>query len=761
MDILNTRRGRMPSIYRELPFSYLMMGILFVIIATVVLAGIWTSYETSRTHLEDEAAGLRAMTESHINTSFRMIDASLKLYDSTYNEEMKDAFVVVMAEYDRTGRDPSRMDLEGLKDRVGGMDIYVIDDRSVVEYTTKPSDLGLDFTVIYPDFVEYLDSIRNTPGFYPDRVVKDWTTRRMTKYSYMPTPDHRYVIELGLASEVFEEERMGLDYFEIVDEVRSFNPYLEDVLLFQTQKRLIHNSSYVPTPEESAMLDYLLRQNRTTQVVEDPASERTVVWEVVDLRDPDYGSDMSLFVKLTYNDALLAREQNELAFVNAFSALLVLMTGGLLAASVARRVSRPMEQIAADIDAIAAGDLDHAIRPVGGAELSRLADKTGVMVDRLKEQIRRREASEQRFTDLVQLLPLGVFETDLDGDVTFANPAALEALGLGADDLRRGLTIFAAIAPRDRERATASFAAVLRGERAGESEFTGLRSDGSTFSMLTSIAARCENGAVAGVRGSIVDITRLKQVEEEVRRMNAELEERVAQRTHELQAFTYSVSHDLRAPLRAIDGYSSILSQTAAPRLEAREQHYLAEVRATVRQMNALVDGLLALSRLDRQEPVRERVAPAPLVLEVVGVVLEQDPDRTVTVTVGDLPPCCADRAMLRQVYANLIGNAVKFTRDAAEPAIEVGAVTAGAETEYYVRDNGVGFEMAEAERIFEPFRRLHRADRFEGFGIGLATVDRIVRRHGGRVRAESAPGEGATFFFTLPSGPSPRTPGA
>ena len=407
------------------------------------------------------------MTESHINTSFRMIDASLKLYDSTYNEEMKGAFVLVMAEYDATGGDPARMDLEGLKNRIGGMDIYVINDRSVIEFTTKPSDLGLDFKVIYPDFVEYLDTIRNTSGFYPDRVVKDWTTRRMTKYSYMPTSDHRYVIELGLESEVFEKERMGLDYFEIVEEVRRSNPYFDDVLLFQTQKRLIHNSSYVPTPEESAMLDYILRENRTTQVVEDPASERTVVWEVVDMRDPDYGSDMSIFVKLTYNDALLADAQNELARVNAFAALLVLLTGGLLAVTVSRRVSRPIEQIAADVDAIADGDLDHGIRPVGGYELSRLAEKTAVMVDRLKDQIRQREASEQRFADLVQLLPLGVFETDLDGNVTFANPAALDLLGLSLDELRRGLNILSVIAHGDRARAKGSFTAILEG---GETE---------------------------------------------------------------------------------------------------------------------------------------------------------------------------------------------------------------------------------------------------------------------------------------------------
>ncbi|MEN6342964.1 MAG: ATP-binding protein [Methanospirillum sp.] len=741
----------MREIDRKLPFSHLLMAILFVIIATAVLAGLWISYETSRSHLQANADGLRAITETHINTSFRMIDTSLKLYDSTYNEEMRDAFVLVMAEYNQSGGDPSRMDLEGLKKRIGGMDVYVINERSVIEYTTKPPDLGLDFTIIYPDFVKSLNTIRNSSGFYPDRVVKDWTTKRMTKFSYMPTPDHRYIIELGLSSELFEDERRELDYYDIADEVRGSNPYLEDVLLFQTQKLVIHNASYIPTPEESAMLDYLLRENRTTQVVRNSSTGKTVVWVPVDLRDPDYSSDMSIFAKLTYNDALLADEQSKLAFVNIFAALLVLFSGGLLAVTVSRRVSRPMEQIAADVDAIAGGDLDHGIRLVGGYELSRLAEKTGVMVNQLKEQIRQREASEQRFSDLVRLLPQAVFETDLDGNTTFANPAAMEVAGLRADELD-GANVFSVIAPGDRDRAKGTFDAIVAGAETGGVEYTGLRSDGSTFPMLVYAAARHENGAVAGVRGSVVDITRLKQIEAEIRRLNADLEERVAERTHELEAFTYSVSHDLRAPLRAIDGYSALLEKDVGANLGERDRHYLDEVRRTVRQMSGLIDGLLALSRLDRQDLNREEIFPATLVMEEVSNVLEQNPERTITVTVGDLPPVSADRAMLRQVYANLIANAAKFTVDAAEPRIEIGAVAEGTETIYYVRDNGVGFDMAEAERIFEPFQRLHRADRFEGSGIGLATVDRIVERHGGRVWAESRTGEGSTFFFTLPA---------
>ena len=143
----------------KLPFSYLLMGIIFLIIITFVLAGIWLDYENSEHTIRENADRLMAMSESHIENSFRMIDTGLKLYDSTYNEQMKDAFIFVMEEYNRSGGDPARMDLGGLKQRNGGMDIYIINNRCVIEYSTSPSDVGLDFAVAYPDFCDYLHSI--------------------------------------------------------------------------------------------------------------------------------------------------------------------------------------------------------------------------------------------------------------------------------------------------------------------------------------------------------------------------------------------------------------------------------------------------------------------------------------------------------------------------------------------------------------------------------------------------------------------------
>jgi signal transduction histidine kinase len=168
--------------------------------------------------------------------------------------------------------------------------------------------------------------------------------------------------------------------------------------------------------------------------------------------------------------------------------------------------------------------------------------------------------------------------------------------------------------------------------------------------------------------------------------------------------------------------------------------------------MDNLINGLLMLSRLGRQELNREWIFPVLMIREVVAELLKQVPEQRISVSIGDLPPCSADPVMLRQVYVNLLSNAFKFSRYTSEPRIEIGGITNDTDTIYYVRDNGVGFDLKYAEQIFKPFYRLHKTDEYEGSGIGLATVDRIIRRHGGRIWVESEVGKGSTFYFTLPA---------
>jgi light-regulated signal transduction histidine kinase (bacteriophytochrome) len=244
---------------------------------------------------------------------------------------------------------------------------------------------------------------------------------------------------------------------------------------------------------------------------------------------------------------------------------------------------------------------------------------------------------------------------------------------------------------------------------------------------------------------AIRDISERKRHEGELHEKNVQLQAAVS----ELDAFSYSVSHDLRAPLRAIDGFSQILLKQYGSMLPEEPRGYLQLVRDNTVQMGHLVDDLLRFSRLGRQPLSRQQVATGTIIEQVLHDARQQAKGRTVCVTVGETPALWGDPSLLKQVFANLIQNAFKYTRTRAKAVIEIGSSEIGGERAFFVRDNGAGFDMQYADKLFGVFQRLHRAEDFEGTGVGLAIVQRIVQRHGGRVWAEAAVDKGATFYFT------------
>jgi PAS domain S-box-containing protein len=225
----------------------------------------------------------------------------------------------------------------------------------------------------------------------------------------------------------------------------------------------------------------------------------------------------------------------------------------------------------------------------------------------------------------------------------------------------------------------------------------------------------------------------------------------VSERTAELEAFNYSVSHDLRAPLRALDGFSRALIEDCGGELSSEGQRYLQLIRCNANQMGALIDGLLAFSRLGRQGMVPRPVDVRRVVKDVLQELGHELDGRNVEIVLGDLPVCAADPVLLRQVYANLLANALKFTRSRESARIEIGSRIDDGNRVWFVGDNGVGFDMEFSHKLFETFQRLHRSDEYEGTGIGLALVRLIVQRHGGEIWADAVEGSGATFSFTLP----------
>jgi PAS domain S-box-containing protein len=260
-----------------------------------------------------------------------------------------------------------------------------------------------------------------------------------------------------------------------------------------------------------------------------------------------------------------------------------------------------------------------------------------------------------------------------------------------------------------------------------------------------------DDGRLIGSIGTLQDISLRKSAEDQIRRLNNELEQRVRERTKELESFSYSVSHDLRQPLRALDGYSRFLLSDYGELLPEEGQHYVKVIRQNAQQMGRLIDDLLAFSRLGRQAIQKETVNCKRLVEEVLEQLYTEREGREIQIHIHELSPCHGDETLIRQVWMNLIANAIKFTQKRTQALIEVGQFVHDHERVYFVKDNGAGFDMKYSEKLFNVFQRLHRSEDFDGTGVGLAIVHRIVRKHGGRVWAEAKVDEGATFFFTIP----------
>lgn len=754
----------MPPSVRNRSFSfYLLLFIIILITITVVgitIGDIVVVNENAR----EQAALLRNETEQNIMVSVQTVDEGLKLFDNSLNRRMEEGFVLFHQAYRDAGGDSSLMNLEELKRQMGGeMELYIINESGVVEYTTFQPDLGLDFKATIPYFYDYLMKIKDSDGFYPDRVVQESTTGQLKKYAYFPTYDHRNILELGLTAEAFKSERNTLRYTDVIQAVRERSPYIKNLRIFTTAKRLVGNKSFVPDGNLDAVLQACL-ENRTTMEFADPAKGTTTKYLYVDLRDEDYAADMSLIVEITYDDLLMAQARQHLVTFHFLVMISGLMLGTVAAYGVSRYFNRPIAQIAKDVDQIARGDLDHAISPTFGKEFERLEESITSMVRSLKDMITQLRASEshlrvseEQYRGVVESQSEFITRFRPDGTVTFANEAYCRYFKLDCDDIigkkflpelpdeewTRIREHLSRISPENPESAIEHQIILPDGDvRWHQWIDRGIFSPGGTLIEFQSVGR---------------DITERKQFEEENRKLHDELEERVRSRTAELEAaykeldsFSYSVSHDLRAPLRAIDGFSSILIREHASSLPPETVAYLEKIQGNTRRMSTLIDDLLNFSRMSRQPLNRFLVDPAAIAGEAFDELRMEAAGRKIRLDIKEMPICSADPILLNQVYINLLSNALKFTGDRDVAVIEVGSVAEGKGTVYYVRDNGTGFDMKYASKIFGVFQKVHEDPSKEGTGVGLAIVERIIHRHGGEVRVTSVPDEGTTFFFTL-----------
>ena len=379
-----------------------------------------------------------------------------------------------------------------------------------------------------------------------------------------------------------------------------------------------------------------------------------------------------------------------------------------------------------------------------------------------KEKASTQEAlaqSEEQYRTLVENALQGILIYQNDS-IVYANPIVARMLDRTPEELKgmEGSILMQLIHPEDRERMYRNIRDRLAGKKVPRNyEFRSVTRTGEVRWIYLSSSV-VQYGGQAAIQAAFVDITERKNGEDKIKELNVELEKRVRQRTSELQytnkeleAFSYSISHDLRAPLRAIDGFSKALLEDYSTGLDETAQNYLERVCHGVEHMNQLIDDMLKLSQVSRGEIDLQEVNLSVVAHRILAHLKSDASERTVEVTIEPNVKTTGDPRLLNIVMDNLLSNAWKYTSKIPNARIELGRRPTSSGSEIFVRDNGAGFDMSLVDKLFAPFQRLHSPTEFDGTGIGLATVHRIIHRHGGHIRAEGVPGNGAVFSFTLP----------
>ncbi len=482
-------------------------------------------------------------------------------------------------------------------------------------------------------------------------------------------------------------------------------------------------------------------------------------------RDIDIGT-LTIVASL---DGVYQRLLDKVWIILASNAVKTFLVAGFIFIIFHTLVTRHLAHIASFARRLDADTLDAPLQLERGGREKQAADELDLVVNAIRQMqlnLHRSFEALRESEHLVRLLmdstAEAIYGVDTDGRCTFANPACLRMLGYADiyDLLGQNMHELVHHTRPDgshyAERDCHIYRAFRLGHGTHRDDEVLWRRDGSSFPVEYWSHPIEKDGETLGAVVTFLDISQRKQAEQELEKYREHLEELVQERTtelarinRELEAFSYSVSHDLRAPLRSIDGFSFALLEDYGEQLDEQGRQYLQRVRKSSQRMAELIDDLLLLSRVTRSDFVRQRLSLSELAQQAVERLQLNDPQRELEVVIETGIEAEGDRRLLAILFDNLIGNAWKYTGRTARPRIRFGTRPGEGAPVYFVEDNGAGFDMRYADKLFSAFQRLH-GDEFEGSGIGLATARRIVERHGGRIWAMGEPGRGATFLFTL-----------
>ncbi len=392
----NNHKGKISLRY------YLTFYILLLLIPILITLSI-IDYFDSRMDLKNHYQLIQEQSENEIKNVISLVDSGYKMFGKTLDDELKKAFEPFIAAYKEAGNDPSKIDLEALKEKLGGnMDLYIINKVGVVVYSTYQTDIGLDFN-IYPDFVDYLDKIRLGNSYSSDRITPEIRTGILRKYAYIPSPDHEYILELGLVSEEFKTNIQELDFTKVASELTDINPSLNNVRIFDRAGNLIGRPEVKVSNEVRNMVVEVYRDRESCVFYKEDQKE-VVKYLFVDLSDPDYPTDVSKIVELTYSTRPMEQRLKSKKIYHISATLIAMLLGFVLTPIVAGKITSPIRKIVHSINRIAQGELDHKLRVKTHSELLTLEKSINTMVQTLKDNITKIKESEEKIRQYSQRL---------------------------------------------------------------------------------------------------------------------------------------------------------------------------------------------------------------------------------------------------------------------------------------------------------------------------------------------------------------------
>jgi len=742
-------------------------------------------------------------TEQITRHSVVLIDSGISLYEFSFEPIQREAMKRFISSYENSSGVISEIDLYQLKSELNknfnrSWDLYIIDKQGMVKCSTFIPDIGLDFSK-YPEFFNNLNLIRTSDEYVQDRIVKGFfKDGPYRKFAYQGTPDHEYVLEISQNFERFYPDETETSYRELLDNLPLLNPDIMSAELYNSKIEQLHpnsnesESKSVPSVVYDKVLETFSCKGRISEYDSETGQITTYLFLPVPDKKSPSSAMMNIVARITYST--LSKEKAlfaiTLIYLGILFATIIIVILGIY--RVYQYFAGPVRCLIEDLNKIAEGDLEHDIRETKVTELQKIESAIHSLVDNFKITIKKLKAredelnkelvyhkaaeenirsllneiqnkkrevmeSEERYRNVVETQEELICRFKPDKTNIFVNEAFYRFFGCTDKDLI-GMSLKLVIPDDNLNQILSGYSSLsLKNPFILYESATSLKNGDIKQVQWRVQAFFDENEEIIELQAVGRDVTELKRLQDTLQSLNLNLEKEIENRTRELEAsleeldaFAYSVSHDLRAPLRAIDGFSHLLEERISDYLDNQSRELIIRIYQGIDTMDRLIKDLLRFSRTARQPIQSIDIDVGTLVKEVIAELSSQFFGKNILITVNELEPAIGDPGLIRQVWHNLLSNAIKFSKENTPPVITIGSFKKKEEVIYYIRDQGIGFDMKYADTIFDVFSRLSPSQTTEGTGVGLALVRRIILRHQGRVWVESGQDIGTTFFFTL-----------